>query len=163
MLRVPGPGPLRAPEKDFAEWKKLLDGGDEALNSMINSGEDIVGYQDMLIKSAVRSASLRRLKEAPEHTALVVNSSVLPSEIGSALAEKGLADGTASYAIVARYNPRHKSWGFSLRSKYGVEGAADVSLIAKKYGGGGHRAAAGMGGKDVSINIEDMFIDEQKE
>lgn len=50
-------------------------------------------------------------------------------------------------------------WGVSLRSLYGREDApdaSDVSQIAKRYGGGGHQAAAGMRA-DVE-NIEDMFI-----
>jgi hypothetical protein len=54
-----------------------------------------------------------------------------------------------------------RGWGLSLRSLYGRDDApdaSDVSRIAKLYGGGGHRAAAGMRA-DVE-NIEDMFVPE---
>ena len=53
------------------------------------------------------------------------------------------------------------SWGASLRSLYGHESAkegtaADVSKIAGLYGGGGHRAASGMGAK--VRDLEDLFV-----
>ena len=51
-------------------------------------------------------------------------------------------------------------WSLSLRSLFGREDApeaSDVSRIAKLYGGGGHRAAAGMRA-DVE-NIEDIFLE----
>ena len=46
------------------------------------------------------------------------------------------------------------------RSLYGRDDApdaADVSSIAKMYGGGGHQAAAGMRAKVA--NVEEMFVD----
>ena len=50
----------------------------------------------------------------------------------------------------------------SLRSLYGEkDGAADVSVIAEKYGGGGHRAAAGM---SVAVSdLESLFCKEESE
>ena len=46
-----------------------------------------------------------------------------------------------------------------LRSLYGEkESAADVSAIAEKYGGGGHRAAAGMS-VDIT-DLETLFCEE---
>ena len=94
-----------------------------------------------------------------QHKAYFVNSTVLASDIGNALALKGIDQGI-SYAIVGSYNPKYKGWGFSLRSLHGTrDGAADVSLIAGKYGGGGHRAAAGMAA-DVA-DVEDMFVQGQ--
>ena len=92
----------------------------------------------------------------------MVNSTVLASELGNELAKKGLEDGI-SYAIVARYVPGKRAgegrWAMSLRSLHGSEeGAADVSQIAKRYGGGGHRAAAGMGA--AVRDLEEIFVAE---
>ena len=39
--------------------------------------------------------------------------------------------------------------------------AADVSKIAGLYGGGGHRAAAGMAVKGVR-DIEELFVEEER-
>lgn len=55
---------------------------------------------------------VRRLKEAPEEKAYFVNSTVLASDIGNALAEKGKADGV-NYAIIASYNAKVRLTLFS--------------------------------------------------
>jgi len=71
----------------------------------------------------------------------VVNASVLFSEVGHELCLKGLFTKLFSAYYFDRNNKRQ--WG--LRSI----GDFDVSEIAKKYGGGGHRNAAGFEtGKD---------------
>lgn len=46
----------------------------------------------------------------------------------------------SSYDILMpfSYNGRYKTWSYSMYSK-----TVDVSVIAKKYGGGGHMGAAG--------------------
>ena len=101
-----------------------------------------------------RSAQVRRLKKAPEHRALVVNAtSGLASLLGNVLASSERHD--VDYVIVAKYVPGRKSghgrWNM-LGSLFGEkDDAADVSVIAEKYGGGGHRAAAGM-----SVAVSDL-------
>eukprot|EP00913_Durusdinium_trenchii_P017107 g16090.t1 len=94
---------------------------------MLTRGTSIVAYQDSLIKAQARSAKVRRLKAVPDQKAFVVNATVLPSELGPTLSEKCT-----------------RSWSISLRSLFGSnDAAADVSEIARKFGGGGHRAASG--------------------
>jgi len=163
-LPVPRPGLVRDPEAAFAPWKRVLSGGLEALDAMITRGVGIVAYQDDLVRLQSLSARKRRLKLAPEHTAYVVNGTVLQSELGNELAAKGVAEGV-SFVIVARYSPLEQAgtgvWSLALRSEYGrLEGAADVAAIASLYGGGGHRAAAGMAVE--CCDLESIFVQEHQ-
>jgi hypothetical protein len=66
---------------------------------------------------------------------MAVNSSVLPSELGEALCDK-YPDAPFG-AVYYRTEDGRIKW--SLRSR----GDFDVSALSKKYGGGGHKAAAG--------------------
>jgi len=80
---------------------------------------------------------VRTLKLAPDEPAYFVNSTVLASELGNVLAERGRDEGVR-YAIVATYNAKSHGWSLSLRSLFGREDApdaSDVSRIAKLYGG----------------------------
>ncbi len=68
-----------------------------------------------------------------------LNTTVHRSDIGNKIFQWcKWADFSATYAINDRWN----STGFSLRSE---DCRMDVSAVAKKFGGGGHRNAAGMG------------------
>lgn len=71
----------------------------------------------------------------------------------------GLKEGV-SYVMCVKYLPGNKpgegAWTISLRSLFGSHHeAADVSEIARKFGGGGHLAASGCSVK-VS-NLEELF------
>jgi hypothetical protein len=80
---------------------------------------------------------VRTLKLAPDEPAYFVNSTVLASEIGNVLAERGREEGVR-YAIVGSYNAKSHTWSMSLRSLFGrtdAPDASDVSRIAKLYGG----------------------------
>ena len=99
-------------------------------NSMAREGGAILRYQDRLIDSAVSHA--REIVLAG-HRVLAVNTTVLASEIGNRLAE-GRPFGATWFAT----GEGKMIW--SLRS---TEAGIDVSEVAKQYGGGGHRNAAG--------------------
>jgi len=141
-LPIPKPGELKNPHESFKSWKRLFESGDDGVRKLIQTGRLIVKYEDKIVK---------------KYRALVVNAtSGLASLLGNVLASSERHD--VDYAIVARYVPGRKPgegrWNMSLRSLYGEKGhdsAADVSLIAEKYGGGGHRAAAGM-----SVPVSDL-------
>lgn len=161
-IPVPAPGRLDNPDVSFAPWKKLYDGGHKSLDSMISKGSSIVAYQEKLVSQMARSARVRRLKEAPHLKAYVVDGSVLASELGNHLSLMGI-DNDIVYAAVVNYKPGKVAgegmWTVSLRSLHGShDGAADVSQIAKKYGGGGHRAASGAAFK--VRDLEEIFVPE---
>uniref|UniRef100_A0A7S2WUL1 DHHA1 domain-containing protein n=1 Tax=Rhizochromulina marina TaxID=1034831 RepID=A0A7S2WUL1_9STRA len=163
-IPTPRPGKLVSPHKDFEKIRKVFEDGEAGVKRLAELGSVITRYEDSLVRRAVRSASKRRLKLAPEEVAYVVNSTVLASDIGNALAMRALKeDSEVSYALIASYQPRSKGWGISLRSLYGnpaAPNAADVSKIANKYGGGGHRAAAGM--RANICDLESLFVEEEE-
>eukprot|EP00929_Paragymnodinium_shiwhaense_P080806 TRINITY_DN42163_c0_g1_i1.p1 TRINITY_DN42163_c0_g1~~TRINITY_DN42163_c0_g1_i1.p1 ORF type:complete len:403 (-),score=100.33 TRINITY_DN42163_c0_g1_i1:81-1289(-) len=161
-LAPPPAGSVPDPKQAFAAWKRIYDGGNRELDALISRGTSIAAYQDLLVKNQARSAKIRRLKAAPDQKAYVVNASVLPSELGNELAKRGVREGV-SYVMVVMYYPDECAgkgqWGVSLRSLFGSDqAAADVSRIAKEFGGGGHRAASGAMLKVT--NLEDVFVQE---
>lgn len=113
--------------QDFETWQRIVDGGPEAL---LADGRAIHRYYrtivDVLKRSAVRAVIGG--VDVP-----VVNA---PPQFASEVAGE-LAEGEP-FAACYWNHPRGTT--YSLRSR---KGGMDVSEIAKLYGGGGHRAAAG--------------------
>lgn len=119
---------LRSYPMTFEWWDKLAlrDPGELAVE-----GTAILRAEQQLIDRHVRNAAE---VELAGHKVLAVNATVLQSEIGEALAQG---------------RPFSLTWFdradgfrvFSLRSR--GESGIDVSEVARRFGGGGHRAAAG--------------------
>jgi oligoribonuclease NrnB/cAMP/cGMP phosphodiesterase (DHH superfamily) len=83
-------------------------------------------------------ASFARRRRVGEHEAIVVNCPpMFASEVGHALLDK---HPDAPFAAMYFDGPSSRMW--SLRSRDDRE---DVSAVAAKFGGGGHRNAAGFG------------------
>lgn len=93
-------------------------------------GRIILQYQNVLINDAVKNSA--ELVRFCGHTALSVNSPFIHSEIGHALARKH-----NPFSIV--WSQKYGKIIVSLRSI----GNYDVSQIAARFGGGGHKNAAG--------------------
>lgn len=100
------------------------------LNDLAKEGAGILRYQQQQVESAVQNA---REIELDGHKVLSLNSTTLISEIAGKLAE-----GRPFGATWFERPDGTRVW--SLRSR---EGGIDVSEVAKKRGGGGHRNAAG--------------------
>lgn len=118
---------------DFDLWDGLddqLQVGCPAWRDMITEGTAIIRYQDQKVKEQARLAGE---VEIDGHRVLAMNATHLISEIAGKLAE-GRPFGACFFI---RADGR-KVW--SLRSR---DGGVDVSEIAKRRGGGGHRNAAG--------------------
>lgn len=118
-------------EMEFSRWGKIARHFQSAKTrkKYLEEGKSIIRYQHKVIERLVNYAEEVSFAG---YSALAVNSPVLVSEIGNALSQK-----SKTFAVIWRY----KKGGLevSLRST----GRIDVSKIAEKYGGGGHRAAAG--------------------
>lgn len=116
---------------DFKLWNKLSgefeDG--EAVKKYLKAGKTILMYEERIIERMVRHAER---VDFDGHAAYVVNSPILESEIGNRLV-------TQKKAIGIIWAHRSGKVAVSLRS----DGKKDVSELAQRYGGGGHRAAAG--------------------
>jgi len=119
---------LRLLEMDFDEWSYYLDSN--KLPELIATGTTILKYQDKLVKGAINKGFEMVLIGGVEVPC--VNSTILASEIGHELSK--------DQPFAAVYFETLSERVYSLRS---AEGRMDVSKIAKLYGGGGHKHAAG--------------------
>lgn len=103
-----------------------------AIDSLNEEGSTIERFRQKMIKSHVKRAERRRIMG---HDAYVVNctSAELASDVGNELAEEGVM------AVMWWFDTVTGQAVVSLRSI----GDLDVSIIAKRVGGGGHKNAAG--------------------
>jgi len=115
---------------DFKKFNKLTSDieNKERRKEYIRTGKKVVEDQDKLIEQIVEKA--KKVKIGKIKT-LAANSSILISEIGDALIKK-----LPPIAII--WFKAGETRRISLRSN----GKVDVSKIAEKYGGGGHKCAA---------------------
>jgi oligoribonuclease NrnB/cAMP/cGMP phosphodiesterase (DHH superfamily) len=111
---------------NFELWDTLAR---RPLEDIITEGTAILRYQQKMVSSIVKNAIE---VEIGGHKVLSVNSPVCQSEIGNKIA-KGRPFGAVWY-------DDEEGRKYSLRS---TENGLDVTEIAKKYGGGGHRSASG--------------------
>ena len=122
---------------DFEQWEKYL--SDEEVSQAINRGREWQVYQKIIIGKMVKKASyfMQRI-DGKINIVLYVNSSEFKSDIGNTLLEKYPF---GDFSVVWDYNAYRDQTAISLRS---TNVKADVSLVAKKLGGGGHRNASGV-------------------
>jgi len=127
---------------DFEEFDKYLD--DSAVDDAQERGAYILAYSKTVISKIAKNASPRKLGGKD---VLVVNSPHWMSEIGGALSPK------CDFAVIWYHDHDTHQTKVSLRAHHDD---ADVSEVAKKYSGGGHRKAAGFA-LPAGVNIETIF------
>lgn len=132
---------------DFEEFDKYLD--DSAVDDAQERGAYILAYSKTVISKIAKNAHARKLNGKD---VLVVNSPHWMSEIGNALSTR------CDFAVIWYYDHSTRQVKVSLRAHHDD---ADVSEVAKKYGGGGHRKAAGFA-LPPEVNIESIFDKEIK-
>ncbi len=117
---------------DFKIWSKLAKDieNPKTAKKYIEEGKAILSYKKVLIKQLVEKGDEAVIAGKK---ALAINSPVLRSELGNAIVKAG-------YSLGIVYAARGGVRRVSLRSK---KGGVDVAKIAEKFGGGGHRSAAG--------------------
>lgn len=122
---------LQFVDYDFKKWDKFAKAleNPKSRRSAIEKGELILEYERRIVRRLVDNAELVKFEG---YKTYAVNSPILESEIGAALVKK-----LSPIAIIWRQKNGKKV--FSLRSN----GKVDVSKLAKRYGGGGHKASAG--------------------
>ncbi len=123
---------LRSTPLTFENWDKiaLVEPGCEAWDMRVDAGTAILRNENNLVDQHVRFAAEI---EIDGHKVLSVNATCLNSEIGQKLA-------TGRPFSVTWFEAADGNRVYSLRSD---ENGIDVSEIAKKHGGGGHKNAAG--------------------
>ena len=127
---------------EFEEFEKFED--DSVFDDAVKRGSYILAYSKTVVKKVCEKAQLRKLNEKD---VLVVNASHWMSEIGSRLAPD------CDFALIWYWDHEVKHTKVSLRAFHDT---VDVGEVAKQFGGGGHRKAAGFqlaAGK----HIEDIF------
>jgi oligoribonuclease NrnB/cAMP/cGMP phosphodiesterase (DHH superfamily) len=131
---------------DFNEYGKLIDPL-YILNTAVPLGSGMIIQNETFIKQALSNCSLKFILFDTQYYFVVYNNfTVLKSEIGNECIKKYVnANFSAIYSI---YN---NTYSISLRS---LDDRTDVSLIAVKLGGGGHRNASAISSKIQIIGTE---------
>lgn len=117
--------------KNFELWDKTISDFEEEDNGAIfvKKGEEMIGRIEKLVSEKVSSAKEVSFEG---YKTLIANSERHSSEIGNFMTKK-----LPPIGIV--WKKENGKISVSLRS----DGTVDVSKLAERYGGGGHRAAAG--------------------
>jgi len=128
---------LRCEPFDFERWEliaqELIDGRDS--ERIFGEAAAMQRFFDMKVEEIGR---LARIGRVGVHDVPLCNCPpMFASEVGH-----WLLDQNPDAPFVACYSDQGKARGWSLRSR---DDRADVSDIARKFGGGGHRNAAGFG------------------
>lgn len=103
----------------------------EAVNETIRTGKVALRMQDRRVEQMAKKAYYKMWRNY--HVA-VINANLDISELGNALASH------CDFAVLWRTNYQNCSFDVSLRSNNKV----DLSVLAQRYGGGGHPNAAGL-------------------
>ena len=132
----------------FEEYEKLE--ANSVFDDTIKRGVHILEYTKMAVKRICNKAVRRKFEEMD---VLVINASHWMSEIGNFLAPR------CDFSAIWYYDHVKQKTKVSLRAFH--EGV-DVSEVAKKFKGGGHKKAAGFM-LDGDYNIEDIFQNTRKD
>ena len=127
---------------EFEEFEKFED--DSVFDDAVKRGSYILAYSKTVVKKICEKAQKRKLDDKD---VLVVNASHWMSEIGSRLAPD------CDFAMIWFWDHDAKETKVSLRA---FHDAVDVSEIAKKFAGGGHKKAAGFQ-LPKNKHVEDLF------
>lgn len=124
---------------DFTEWDSIVN-SESKLYSLIALGETLLSVFNREVENLMPQAyevSLLGKK------GLAVNANAkYASELGNRLAQK-----SGSFGLVWYFDGAAKQFNYSLRSI----GDYDVSAMAKMYGGGGHKNAAGFSAPTLMV------------
>lgn len=129
---------------DFDEFDKFCD--DSVFDDAIKRGSYILAYSKTVVKKICDKAVKR---EFEDKSVMIVNSSHWMSEIGNRLSQD------CDFAVVWFFDHASRQTIVSLRS---FHDSVDVSEVAKKFGGGGHKKAAGFQ-LPGQIEIDGLFED----
>lgn len=117
---------------DFKVWETLVDN----CTGLIAEGAALRRQQTVAVN---KICDKHWIGDVDDYSVPVVNTSVHWSEVGEELLKRN-----PEYPFAASFTRFENTIMWSLRSRLtDPEGGFDVSALAKKYGGGGHRNAAG--------------------
>lgn len=121
---------------NFNRWSKLED--NDYVNNLVQKGKIIKLYQDSIIKRAIYSyRTCNHEIDGVDYKVIYKNSSCCVNEIANELVQNYRCD----FAVCYHYDDKKNITRFNLRS---IDSKADVSMVARFLGGGGHRNASGL-------------------
>lgn len=120
-------------KNDFEEWSKLLD--ENILKECIKRGEEMLANERAIIRELTSSIRIVNHKDGTK--VAYCYAPILKSDIATYILEE---IENIDFCAIYEYSPNKNLTYYSLRS---TNDRADVSLIAERYKGGGHRNAAG--------------------
>lgn len=132
---------LRLISNSLENFPNAIFTDENLVNEIIEHGLTIIAYQDMQNESRCKSSAFERVFEGLRAVCLI-------GVIGSQ-SFKSVWDVNKYDIMIAASYTRDK-WTVSL---YTEKLEIDVSVICKKYGGGGHKGAAGFVTNDISFLI----------
>lgn len=121
--------------KGFSDWNMLWDDIECALPDVVRRGKAILSAAEAHVQE---QAPLARDVVIGGHSVPTINATFAISELVGRIAEIAKIEGTAPFAA-GWFQKQDGQFVYSLRSR----GDFDVSEVAKLYGGGGHKNAAG--------------------
>jgi oligoribonuclease NrnB/cAMP/cGMP phosphodiesterase (DHH superfamily) len=121
---------LRLQKKDFREWIKFLLDENELFN-LLKQGDTVLQYQDGCVKAAIGG----------EYDTITLDGYIVPITNCTHLISETIGALAGDQPFAVGYFDTKDRRVFNLRSK--EPDGVDVAEIAKKYGGGGHKHAAG--------------------
>jgi len=127
---------------EFEEFEKFED--DSVFDDAVKRGSYILAYSKTVVKKVCEKAQLRKMDGKD---VMVVNASHWMSEIGSRLAPD------CDFAMIWYWDHESKETKVSLRAFHDT---VDVSEVAKRFGGGGHKQASGFQ-LPKNKHVEDLF------
>ena len=135
---------------EFEEFEKFED--DSVFDDAVKRGSYVLAYSKTVIKKVCDKAAARRYEGKD---VMVVNASHWMSEIGARLSPD------CDFAMIWYYDHEDRIIKVSLRA---FHDHVDVSEISKKYGGGGHKKAAGftLPGDALVDDLFDLYNDEEE-
>jgi uncharacterized protein len=126
---------------EFEDYDSYCD--DSTFDDAVKRGSYILPYRRSAVAKMAHLADKRSIRG---YEAAVINSSQWISEIGDHLGKQ------SPIAVIWWFNHKEKNYKISLRTS---DDNIDVSEIAKTFGGGGHRTAAGF--IHLGASIEEIF------
>lgn len=126
-------------------WKDLLYSSTEIKTlEILQKGEVIFEYQEQQNENAVKYNSFVSKALDPEHECLCLNSIGGNSRL--------FGDKFAEYPVVCKFGYDGNEWFYTIYSN--EQSPVDCAELAKRYGGGGHRHAAGFRTKKLIFEGE---------
>lgn len=126
---------LYAHEPEDEIWNNLYNL--HIVNQIINTGETIINYRKSMMSEYCKNKGFEAMFES--YKCFAINMAMISSD-------DFVIDNIDDYDILIGFSYDGDNWNYSLRST-----KVDCAVLAMKYGGGGHKGAAGFSSPDFVL------------